>query len=128
MNGPIMEDVLSCKLCSTSSILLNELQFQSVTLAGTPIADVIFIIAFARVLRRARASLHAAGLCYSVEADGAAEYFGVAFDDGAPTQLGDSDYMDDRVFPVFAAAPELAARVSDATVIIVETLLGMALQ
>ena len=55
--------------------LAGVLQFQSGTLAGTPIADLVFIVAFARVLRKVRMNLKEVGLFYPITTDGAAQYF-----------------------------------------------------
>ena len=56
--------------------LAGVLHFQSGTLAGTPAADLVFISAFARVLKQTRRNLCDAGLLWRVDTSGAEAYFG----------------------------------------------------
>ena len=78
--------------------LAGVVHFQSGTLAGTPAADLVFIAAFARVLKRTRRALDDAGLLQTIDATGADHYFGDATLAGIGQTLHDVDYMDDTAF------------------------------
>ena len=101
--------------------LAGVIQFQSGTLAGTPAADLVFIAAFARVLKKARRSLDDAGLTRQICTEGADTYFGDDGSSGEMLGLRDADYMDDTVFPLIAPASELVRKVSEAIAIITNT-------
>ena len=101
--------------------LAGVIRCESGTLAGTPTADFVFILAFARVLQKARIELQTAGLIHNVDTEGAAQYFGESELHGQTLGMQDADYMDDTVFPIVAPARKLVDAVVAAAVIISDT-------
>ena len=101
--------------------LAGVIRFEAGTLAGTPTADLVFILAFARVLQKARSRLQEAGLIDHVTTTGADDYFGDATLAGDALQMQDADHMGDTVFPIMAPACQLVDRLVAATTIVADT-------
>ena len=89
------------------------------TLAGTSLADLLYSLAFLRVLKRLRDELSQAGMTWEIDAKGASAYFG-GLDLGPESfEVFDASYVDDLVVPVVASAPNLVAKLSETAAILV---------
>eukprot|EP00973_Karenia_brevis_P054796 7617438-Karenia_brevis.AAC.1 len=79
--------------------LAGAMVFEDGTTAGTPMADIIFIAAMARVLSCLDAELESAGMIHNLNTEGANSYFGLAESGrgaiGPCTPLSQASYMDD---------------------------------
>ena len=71
-------------------------------MAGTPPADIIYALAFSRVLFKFNDAMDARGLRSSLSSHA-----------GPPLQLVDVDYCDDAVVPVVADAGDIACKCVD---------------
>ena len=88
--------------------------------AGNPLADLLFAVAFCKVVQLLRRKLREAGLSLSLTIDGAREFLGIGPADTASdtVEIKDSSYSDDlasvlwchpsQVYQVLQSAGEIA--------------------
>ena len=87
-------------------------------LAGTPLADLVFVCAFSRVLVRLRIRLQEAGLWDSTDIYQECVFCGLEMG-SEPIRQHDAEYVDDLVFPLMSEANMLIAKVQVAFGIVV---------
>ena len=100
--------------------LKGVVQCMTGTLAGTSLADVMFSLAFLRLLKKLRDTLAQRGLVWQVDATGAAHFFGR--EDLGPELFHpfDASYVDDLVIPIADTAGSLIGKVVDTTAVVVD--------
>ena len=84
--------------------------------AGNPLADLMFTIAFSKVIVRLRRALEAAGLVPIFDAAGASEFLGLASpsDNNDHVKAADVSYADDLAFVLAAFAANMLAMIRTA--------------
>ena len=87
-------------------------------LAGTPLADIVFIAAFNRVVLHMHVLLRAAGLQWEVVADDVEAFLGVPDLGPARCTADHVDYVDDMLVPIAGPASDLMDKVRTASGII----------
>ena len=80
--------------------------------AGNPLADILFAIAFCKVIAQLRRALSKAGLVVSFQVNGAREYLGLytgddTAGDGDVAKLNDVSFADDLAYVIAAYAHQL---------------------
>ena len=81
--------------------------------AGNPLADLMFTIAFSKVIVRLRRALEAEGLVPTFNAEGAGEFLGLAGPNDTETKVkaADVSYADDLAFVLAAYAMALIGKI-----------------
>ena len=87
--------------------------------AGTPLADLLYVIAMARILNKMETCLESLGLIYYYDASGTADFFGegvcelvhlgTRFDENR-TPLRNVSYVDDVAVPIVASAQRIVSQ------------------
>ena len=92
--------------------------------AGNPLADVVFLIAFAVVIRRLRQALKHAGLETSFSIQGACDFLGAVMDShNDRVGIEDASYADDLVFLLVCQAADAFSSIQRAGAIVWQTYL-----
>eukprot|EP00973_Karenia_brevis_P095093 12425651-Karenia_brevis.AAC.1 len=94
---------------STTEGLTGCMWTKAGVLAGTPLADIIFILAMTRVLQRWREALVAEDLVTEIELKESTIH--VRGFDKQTVTLTDASYIDDVVVPIFASADNLVGKI-----------------